>query len=218
MYGYDNTTHPEKINQNNELDYGQAAKNILTHARGYDRQDTTAAIKNIDLVALVQAHGVNLKKSGTRYVDLCPFHDDKTPSFFVYPNNSFYCFGCGIGGDAATFIMKMYGCSFPEALEKLGIKKTSGAFSCTQVMQIKKVKAKRALLESFRAWEAEYSSRLGKLITSAYQCLSRVKTEDDLNKVAWVHKPLTVWKYHLDVLCYGTDKDKYKLFREVSNG
>jgi hypothetical protein len=53
---------------------------------------------------------------------------------------------------------------------------------------------------------------------AAYQCLFKVKTDDDLEKIAWVHKPLIAWEYHLDVLCYGTDKEKYQLFKAVSHG
>lgn len=45
----------------------------------------------------------------------CPFHEEKTPSFRVYENNSFYCFGCGAGGDVITLIMKMENLSFEEA-------------------------------------------------------------------------------------------------------
>ena len=47
---------------------------------------------------------VNLKRRGKNLVGLCPFHSEKTPSFTVYPENgSFYCFGCGVGGDVFTF-------------------------------------------------------------------------------------------------------------------
>ena len=47
---------------------------------------------------------VTLKRRGKNLVGLCPFHSEKTPSFTVYPENgSFYCFGCGVGGDVFTF-------------------------------------------------------------------------------------------------------------------
>ncbi|MBQ1259220.1 MAG: DNA primase [Clostridia bacterium] len=63
---------------------------------------------------------VNLKKAGSRYMGLCPFHNEKTPSFVVYPNTkSFYCFGCGAGGSAITFISRMENLTYYEALENL---------------------------------------------------------------------------------------------------
>ena len=50
---------------------------------------------------------VDLKRTGTNVKGLCPFHNEKTPSFTVFPaTQSFYCFGCGAGGDVITFIMK----------------------------------------------------------------------------------------------------------------
>lgn len=63
---------------------------------------------------------VNLKKNGSRYTGLCPFHSEKTPSFVVYPNTkSFYCFGCGTGGTVITFISKIENLTYIEAIEML---------------------------------------------------------------------------------------------------
>ncbi len=63
---------------------------------------------------------VNLKKAGSRYMGLCPFHNEKTPSFVVYPNTrSFYCFGCGAGGSVITFVSRMENLTYREALETL---------------------------------------------------------------------------------------------------
>lgn len=69
---------------------------------------------------------VPLKKRGGSFWGCCPFHGEKTPSFSVTPDkNFFYCYGCHIGGDVFTFVMKMENCTFPEALKllagKLGI-------------------------------------------------------------------------------------------------
>ena len=62
-----------------------------------------------------------LKRQGNRYSGLCPFHDEKTPSFSVNANKGFYkCFGCGVGGDAFSFIMEMRSLSFPEAVRYFG--------------------------------------------------------------------------------------------------
>jgi DNA primase len=60
------------------------------------------------------------RRSGAEYAGLCPFHNEKTPSFTVNDKKSFYhCFGCGEHGDAVGFVMKTEGLSFPEAVEKL---------------------------------------------------------------------------------------------------
>jgi len=73
----------------------------------------------VDIVDVVGNY-VELKKSGSTYKGLCPFHDEKTPSFIVSPAKQFYkCFGCGAGGDAIKFLMEYEKLSYPEAIEKL---------------------------------------------------------------------------------------------------
>jgi DNA primase len=74
----------------------------------------------IDLIDLVGQH-VRLKKAGTsNWQGLCPFHDEKTPSFSVNPNKGFFkCFGCGVGGDAITFLMRIKGLPFSDAVVEL---------------------------------------------------------------------------------------------------
>jgi DNA primase catalytic core len=63
---------------------------------------------------------VNLKKSGSNFLGLCPLHGEKTPSFSVNPAKEiFHCFGCGAGGDVFGFIMRMEGLTFPESVKFL---------------------------------------------------------------------------------------------------
>ena len=63
---------------------------------------------------------VTLKRAGSNYNGLCPFHSEKTPSFTVFPNSkSFYCFGCGAGGDVISFIMRAENLDYVDALEFL---------------------------------------------------------------------------------------------------
>lgn len=80
-------------------------------------------IKNrIDIVDLVSEY-VTLKKAGRNFTGLCPFHQEKTPSFSVNRDKQiFYCFGCGEGGNAITFLMKIADKSFPEAIKELAEK------------------------------------------------------------------------------------------------
>ena len=73
----------------------------------------------IDIVDVIGNY-VTLKKSGSNYTALCPFHSEKTPSFVVSPAKQIYhCFGCGASGDAIKFIMEIEKLSYPEAIEKL---------------------------------------------------------------------------------------------------
>ncbi len=72
-----------------------------------------------DIVDVISSY-VNLKKSGSNHTGLCPFHNEKTPSFSVSGGKQmYYCFGCGAGGNVFTFLMEYENLTFPEALEQL---------------------------------------------------------------------------------------------------
>src|ERR1700732_4840461 len=63
---------------------------------------------------------VRLPRAGRNFVGLCPFHNEKTPSFSVNPERGFFhCFGCGAGGTVFNFVMRTEGLTFPEAIESL---------------------------------------------------------------------------------------------------
>jgi DNA primase len=76
--------------------------------------------ENSDIVEVIGDH-LQMKQSGRNYKALCPFHPEKTPSFMVSPEKQiFHCFGCGAGGNVFTFLMKIDGLTFPEAVRALG--------------------------------------------------------------------------------------------------
>lgn len=72
-----------------------------------------------DIESLISSY-VPLKRAGANLKGLCPFHNEKTPSFVVYPaDNSFFCFGCGVGGNAITFVRQIERLDYPDAVEFL---------------------------------------------------------------------------------------------------
>lgn len=72
-----------------------------------------------DIVDVISQY-VNLKKKGANYFGLCPFHNEKSPSFSVSPGKQmYYCFGCGAGGNVITFVMEYENYSFVEAVKYL---------------------------------------------------------------------------------------------------
>ena len=89
-----------------------------------------------DIVRIVGDY-VKLRKSGANWSALCPFHKEKSGSFYLYPTTaSYYCFGCHEHGDVFTFVMKMDNVSFPEAVRsvatKMGISLPQREFSSPQ--------------------------------------------------------------------------------------
>jgi DNA primase len=84
------------------------------------RDDITARIKEAADIVQVIGECVELKRSGTRFLGLCPFHGEKTPSFSVHSGQQFFhCFGCGESGDVFSFMMKYHSLDFPEAVKTL---------------------------------------------------------------------------------------------------
>ena len=84
------------------------------------RDDIPARIKEEADIVQIIGEVVDLKKSGVRYLGLCPFHGEKTPSFSVHGGEQFFhCFGCGESGDVFSFMMKYHNLTFPEAMKEL---------------------------------------------------------------------------------------------------
>ena len=72
-----------------------------------------------DIVDVISGY-VKLQRRGSSYFGLCPFHNEKSPSFSVSPSKQmYYCFGCGAGGNVFTFLMEYENYTFPEALKVL---------------------------------------------------------------------------------------------------
>ncbi len=82
--------------------------------------DIVERVREATNIIDVVSQYVQLRKRGRNFLGLCPFHSEKTPSFNVLEDKGiFKCFGCGVAGDVYSFLMKMEGLTFPEAIEKL---------------------------------------------------------------------------------------------------
>lgn len=87
---------------------------------GIDANALAEIKARIDLADLISEYGVDLRRAGSSVKACCPFHKEKTPSFVINTDRGFYkCFGCGESGDAITFVQKMEGITFVEAVRKL---------------------------------------------------------------------------------------------------
>jgi len=87
---------------------------------GYIPEDKISEVRNSADIVEVVSEVVRLKKTGKNHIGLCPFHSEKTPSFTVSPDKQiFHCFGCGVGGNIFSFLMKQEGITFPEAVRSL---------------------------------------------------------------------------------------------------
>jgi DNA primase len=132
--------------------------------------------QNIDLVDVAQVSGVELRRSGPRYVGLCPFHSEKTPSFYVFDDNRFKCFGCQESVDIIDFTQKLNGLSFGKALKFLGI--SHGRITPEMQRRIEQQKRKAKLIKRFRKWESRYLGWLGMMINRTEKLMKSITPED----------------------------------------
>ena len=131
----------------------------------YPREIVEAIKDRSDIVDLIGTY-VSLKRAGSNYGGLCPFHSEKTPSFTVFPDNqSFFCFGCEAGGDAFSFIMRVENLDYPGAVEFLA--KRSGVELPTDGREEKRGVSRKRVFEmnliAARFWrECLFDPQLGK--------------------------------------------------------
>jgi len=116
-------------------------------SQGLIPEDVINQIKERADIAQVVSDYVTLSRAGQNLKGLCPFHSEKTPSFTVSPaKQMFHCFGCGVGGNVFTFLMKVEGSDFPEAVRELG-RRTGVAIPAAQEGRPSQERGERLRLE-----------------------------------------------------------------------
>lgn len=170
--------------------------------------------KNIDIVPIIESAGMELKQRGQRWSGLCPFHSEKTPSFFVFHDNRFKCFGCGEHGDVIDFVQKFYDFDFKQACRFLGINH-QGKITPKIRKEIEQRKRKAEAIRKFEEWRGQYLWHLGTLINKTEKLLKGV-TYEDLRWYCQLIDGLATWHYHSDILMTGSDEEKIKLYEDVN--
>jgi DNA primase len=170
---------------------------------GESRDDITARIKEEADIVQIIGECVDLKRSGTRYLGLCPFHGEKTPSFSVHSGQQFFhCFGCGESGDVFNFIMKYHGLDFPEAIKTLAnrynIELPERRRSKEEELRAQKKKLLFAVNEKAATFYSQYlSESTGAKAATAY-LRRRGVTEDILSRFRIGYAPaveIEGWNY-----------------------
>ncbi len=196
----------------------------MTNQMKLSNSDIVQEIKDrLDIVDTVSEHVV-LKKSGRNFWGVCPFHQEKTPSFSVNPEKGIYkCFGCGAGGDSISFLMKLQNQSFMEVItelaQKFGLEMPNTGFSSEKAelkKQIYEVNQKAAHFysqqlknnqEALKAKEYLNNRDLSDAILTEYQIGYAPKQFDAL-----INYLVNTEKFTMDLL------DKAGLVSQRSNG
>lgn len=168
---------------------------------------TIAEIKNsIDILAVVRSYGVELRKKGEWFAGRCPFHEDKKPSFAVYPKTqTFKCFGCGKGGDVVDFVEAVDDCDRKTALETLKARYLiQSTAEGAKVPQIAKKTAKD--VDLLPMWLVEKSQENGNEKKSVlFEFLSGVFGHDNTLRAFTVYR-------------VGTTKKRETIFWQIDKG
>ena len=123
-------------------------------------QATIARILDSAEIVDVVSDFVNLKRRGVNYLGLCPFHNEKTPSFTVSPSKGiFKCFGCGKGGNAVNFIMEHENLTYPEALKWLAKKYNIEVIEKEETEEEKQLKDERESMMIVTSFAGKYFTR-----------------------------------------------------------
>ncbi len=164
-----------------------------------------------DIIATIEHEGFTVKRKGHALWLSCPFHEDKTPSLKINPDKqTFYCFSCNSGGDSITFIQKLHGLSFKDALQYLNIEGNH------PVKINPKERTKRDLLKAFRLWEKEYLRQLTDYYREIHDTLRQYSTMEAIELFAIDLHRLPVVEHRLEILFNGTDEEKYELYQGVN--
>jgi len=165
-----------------------------------------------DILSVVESHVV-LRKAGQTYRGACPFHDERSPSFFVNPQRqSFHCFGCGAHGDAIDFVQRINNCDFRSALRILGM-------NGKPLTPDPKAKRQRELMAAFKAWRDEFFFRLSDEFRHLLFIREQIQSFPNVSEeTAWAFAEKTALmaqiEYKLDLLLTGNKETAFNLFLE----
>lgn len=135
-------------------------------------------VSRSDIVDIISGY-IKLKKNGSSYVGLCPFHNEKSPSFSVSPGKQLYhCFGCGVGGNVITFVMEYENYTFLEAVkylaDKAGMQLPETSYS-EEEKKNRDLKAKLLEINKIAATYYYHSLKLKTVKSDCPICKKRVK-------------------------------------------
>ena len=166
-----------------------------------------------DILDVVQAEGLEFRQRGRYFRVSCPFHSEKTPSFYVDAERQrFKCFGCGVSGDVIDFVMKHKNISFRDALKYLGI--SGGDMPAKRnLMELKKCE----LVRKFNRWIQLYRRAICELLRLANRIDLAIKTPKNLvlPGVAEMYQKKEIYEYHLNILNGNDDRAKFEIYNEV---
>ena len=163
-----------------------------------------------EIVEVIKNHGIGLIQRGPRFVARCPFHDEKTPSFYVSPDRqTYHCFGCGCGGDVIAFVMQLNKMDFKAAIKHLGIENGKPT-----KIELNKNLIKRQQRQRYERWEREKTAELSLDLRVCRNLIAGIRTEDDMDKFGDAYKILEKLEYEYDLFIQYGVEDRMAYFEQ----
>jgi hypothetical protein len=176
----------------------------------------SSTILKPDILTVIEKECIELQQRGRHFWACCPLHSERTASFCVdMEKQRFKCFGCGVGGDAIDFVMKLKRLSFPDALRYLGISGDSRKIK-SDLQELKK----RKLIQKYRRWIQLYRRAICELLRLANRIDLQVTTPKDLELpgISGMYLKKFIYEYHLNILNGDDAETKFELYKEVYYG
>lgn len=155
------------------------------------------AVRALNSIEYLIGEHVQLRRSGVQLIGRCPFHSEKTPSFYVHPGKQvFHCHGCGVGGDVFKFVRLLHECSFRQSIEfvasRAGMRiddfkpslELAAKVSALKVQREKQVQFLRFCDQRIAAINQRHRS-LGRAATHAEDCLRAGESDPYVHELAW---------------------------------
>ncbi len=170
--------------------------------------------QKINLADVIKNSGVELSDRGQRPTGRCPFHGDRAPSFFVYPDG-YHCFGCGAHGDVIDFVQRRYDLDFKGALRFLGIE-TGDNEDFDDSELIKELERKKKEKQERLQRKRDILHTLSLLIRTTEKAKERL-TPENFDQYAEILDPLPLWEHCHETLIHGTDTEKTQCLSALEN-
>ncbi|MGB9826445.1 MAG: CHC2 zinc finger domain-containing protein [Desulfofundulus sp.] len=179
-------------------------------------QSPFQTVREIPLPDVARRYGLELRRSGSRYVTRCPFHDDRNPSFYVFPDNRWRCFGCGAYGDAVDLVARLLGLRPLEAARRICLDfglPVDRPLPPEARQKERELARERELERVFREWCKATYLRLCLVYRAIGQVLTRGPTSPAFAAACHLEPYI---EYLLDILQFGSDQQKLELFADGS--
>lgn len=175
--------------------------------------------ENVSTAEVAERYGIDVRRKGLRLVGSCPFHADKSPSFYIFPDGGWRCFGCSAGGgDSISLVAKIHGISQYSAAVRIAEDfkiPTPGRLRPAEREEYEIAITEKRLRRELDKWFKREENRVYKNLSAARRACDRltrrIRTEEDLDEIGPVYHISEILDYALEMMRVGDMSDKRQI-------